>query len=211
MASFRKDTNKTVEFSNDNRTCTRTAKYEFDTIYGTEWMDPKQNTHYKYILNIDVVEDYIWIGIADKDDIKTPTNYGPYEKKGYGAISCHTNGGEFFRIKESKYGGKKHCHIKSGDIIELDINFTDLSLIYSVNGKIICKDEIENVPYKLAITLGEINGKITIYDFQILDEISSIDDKKDNEITVKIEQLQVRFVCVCFDCVQCIFLIKGKK
>ena len=135
-------------------------------------------------------------------NIKTPTNYGPYEKKGYGAISCHTNGGEFFRIKESKYGGKKQCHIKSGDIIELTIDFTDLSLIYSVNGKFICKDEIENVPYKLAITLGEIKAQITIYDYKILDQVSNTDDNKQGEedelsswkqeVTEKLQQLQVK-------------------
>ena len=128
-------------------------------------MDGSKNKIYSYDIKIDNVNSYIWIGIA-KHQHMTTTTIGPYQSEGFGAISCHVYGGEFWPVKTTQFKKiEPKFHISSGDIVTLTINYNDLSLTYSVNNTIIVTDSIENVPYRLAVSMGEKDAQVSIQNF----------------------------------------------
>ena len=81
-------------------------------------MDGKQNKIYKYQIKMDRVKSYIWIGIAETELTNSTTDYGPYESKGFGAISCHIYGSEFWSVKSSECKIiEPKFYISSGDVV----------------------------------------------------------------------------------------------
>ena len=176
MASFANDGRDNVKFSNQNRTISRTKSIGYDTCYGSSWMDREHSKLHTYKIQVDKVDEFVWIGIATNENHKdsSGTSY-----PGNGALSCGNP--TAYLYKTSTASEEVDFTISSGDVVTLIINFTNKSIIYKLNDVTKCQDKIQNVPYKLAITMGEV-AQVTILEYK---SESADDIKEQTEFKVK--------------------------
>ena len=179
MGSFDKDQRDTLEFSNQDRTVCRTQSIGYDTCYGCSWMNPQNSKVHTYKIRVDKVDQYLWIGISNKDTFQKSCGASSI---GNGAICCDKPKASWYKTNSS--GTEKlDFVISSEDVITLIINFTNKSLTYQVNNQVKCKDSITAIPYKLAATIGE-RAQVTILEYRAEPAQDDIKQNESNQLKV---------------------------